>query len=135
MSKKGESRCLNCGKIIDSGKYCNEECLKEYDAKIQGNNCNGNGNIKEVENILSYIGINKESFGKSHAYNNWVTFVGCLIKWNGKSWNELIKPRCRSKVGIGERYLEEYLNSLIAWEVVKLVDGRVVLLDFMEDSF
>ena len=69
------------------------------------------------------MGIEKQNFSKPVAYTHWDRFVRFSMENSGKNWNDSIKPRLRSYIGVDGRYLEDYLKACIAWGVVKLEDG------------
>ena len=72
------------------------------------------------------MGIEKQNFTKNVAYRHWERFVQFIMGNSGKSWSEFVRPRLRSYLGIDFRYIDSYLESCLAWGVVKLENGNVV---------
>jgi hypothetical protein len=56
------------------------------------------------------------------------------MKNSGKNWNDSIKPRLRSYIGVDGRYLEDYLKCLISWGIVKLDNGNQIFLGIPEEE-
>ncbi len=123
MSKQ----CKNCKKPLSSEglDFCSLECAEAY----KGANKPEPEEKRidpTIEAVLKYMGIEKENFTKDVAYRHWERFVRFIRDNSGKSWNDFLRPRLRSYVGIDYRYLDDYLESCLSWGIVKLVDGNVI---------
>jgi hypothetical protein len=136
MQTKGETRmsekCKNCQKPLPPRAkgldFCSQECAKNFKheheptPKVQSEKKVDT----TIEAVLKYMGIEKPNFTKSVAYRHWERFVQFIKENSGKSWNEFVRPRLRSYLGIDFRYIESYLESCLAWGVMKLENGNVV---------
>jgi len=128
--------CKNCGKEIPKGlDFCGEDCIREYkdknkDAEVMKKayeqmDKEEPKTDQTIEQVLRYIGIEKDNFAKNIAYYHWTRFIEFTRNNSGKNWKTFIKPRLRSYVGIDHRYLEDYLDSCLSWGIMKLVDGNL----------
>ncbi len=109
--------CKNpeCGKEVPEGMTCcDEACMRKY-VEFRKQKRHGYETASSagstIEAVLNYMGIDKQNFAKNVAYQYWAKFVGFVKDNSGKSWNNFIKPRLRSYVGIDYRYLEDFLES------------------------
>jgi predicted nucleic acid-binding Zn ribbon protein len=136
--------CQNpeCGKeIANNRKFCDEKCHRRY-FELKGEKQSKPitktlvlyQSNPQVEAVLKYIGIEKQNISKSIAYTHWERFVRFCMENSGKSWNDSIKPRLRSYIGVDSRYLEDYLKACIAWGVVKLEDGNLIFLGIPKEE-
>lgn len=92
-----------------------------------------NNEINErTKEILDYIGIEKSDMQKDISYRHWVKFISMLLRNDGQNWDN-ISHKMRSFVGVSPRYLSEYLDCLIAWEIVEL-NGNSIHLKGIPDS-
>jgi len=58
-----------------------------------------------------------------------------FIKENsGKSWSDFVRPRLRSYIGVDFRYLDGYLDSCVAWDIMKLENGNVVFVGLPKET-
>jgi hypothetical protein len=136
--------CQNpeCGKEIpENRKFCNEACHRRYfELKSEKRPSTfiksqySYTSNPQVEEVLKFIGIEKQNFSKSIAYSHWERFITFLMKNSGKNWNDSIKPRLRSYIGVDGRYLEDYLKCLISWGIVKLDNGNQIFLGIPEEE-
>ena len=123
--------CRNpeCGKEIPEGKnYCNQECLKRH---LELKNEAKKATVvfdETIEVVLKYIGIEKENFTKDVAYRHWARFIRFIMDNSGKSWDNFLKPRLRSYIGIDYRYLDDFLESCLSWGAVELRNGNVIFI-------
>jgi hypothetical protein len=127
MSKQ----CKNCKKSLPLGSkdldFCSEDCAKKCKQSIESKPKATSQKVDlTVETVLKYMGIEKPNFTKSVAYRHWERFVQFIMENSGKSWSEFVRPRLRSYLGIDFRYIESYLESCLAWGVMKLENGDVV---------
>jgi len=125
-------KCQNpeCGKDISEGKnYCNQECLKKaITLRRQSKRQKPEVNDSPIETVLKYMGIDKANFTKNVAYRHWELFIKFVRDSSGRSWDEFIRPRLRSFIGINYRYLGEFLECCLAWETVVLEDGNLLFI-------
>ena len=136
--------CQNpeCGKAIPEGRdFCDERCLRralelKKEKKYQKSSAYQQQfqSDPKVEEVLRYIGIVKDNFTKSVAYVHWYRFIEMIIRYSGGSWEDLIKPRLRSYIGISFRYLDDYLRCCVSWGIVKLENGRLFFLGIPEEE-
>jgi hypothetical protein len=137
-------QCQNpeCGKEIPEGKkFCNEICHRRY-YELKGEKqkkplIKPNLNYEsdpQVEAVLKHIGIEKQNFSKSIAYTHWERFIKFIMENSGKNWNDFIKPRLRSYIGIDNRYLEDFLKSCLAWDIVRLDNGNLIFLGIPKEE-
>jgi hypothetical protein len=107
--------------------FCSKECAQNFKQKQEETKKTFEKKTDTtIEAVLKYIGIEKTNFTKSVAYRHWERFVQFIMENSGKSWNEFVRPRLRSYLGIDFRYIENYLESCLAWGVMKLENGNVV---------
>ena len=127
MSKQ----CKNCKKPLPPSSkdldFCSEDCAKTYKNNTESKPKTQAVQVDPtVETVLKYMGIEKQNFTKSVAYHHWERFVRFIMENSGKNWNDFVKPRLRSFLGVDFRYIESYLESCLAWGVMKLENGNVV---------
>jgi len=114
--------CRNpeCGKEIQEGmNYCGEDCFKRHielkKLKKEQESEEPSKN-PEVEEILSHIGVSRETTSKKIAYEHWYRFVELALKMNGKNW-QTVRSMMRSYVNVDFRYIDDYLKCLTAWGI------------------
>ena len=133
--------CKNpeCGKEIpEPHKFCSQECHKRW-AEINDFQSKPKPNLvysenQQIESVLKHIGIEKQNLSKSIAYTHWERFISFITENSGRNWNDFIKPRLRSYIGVDTRYLEDYLKSCLAWDIVKLDNGKLVFLGIPKEK-
>ena len=129
--------CKNpeCGKEIPEGRvYCDQTCLERH-IELKRHKKNGrNVNDPNIEAILKHMGIEKSNFGKRVAYQHWHRFVEFLKNNSGKKWNDFLRPRLRSYIGIDFRYIDDYLESCISWEIVALENDTLVFIGIPKEE-
>jgi hypothetical protein len=123
------NKCQNpeCGKELPEGKkYCNQECLKRaIELRKRGKHEVPEVADTSIEKVLKHMGIDKANFTKNVAYRHWELFLKFVRDNSGCSWDEFIRPRLRSFIGINYRYLGEFLECCLAWETMILEDGNL----------
>ena len=126
-----ECRNPECGKEIPKGMtYCDGGCLKRHLELKQENKTVDS----TIEAVLKYMGIEKQNFSKNVAYNHWERFVQFLKDNSGHSWNDFLRPRLRSYIGIDQRYLNDFLQSCLAWGIIALENGNVIYYGIPKDD-
>ena len=129
----GKENCPNCGKKLLKDKlYCNEKCQREYYKKIADKSKDirvehPEGLDSEIEKVLDYMEI-KQANMRRDAYNHWHLFVKYCRKYSGKSYENLIALRLRGIIGVNARYIREYLQTCLSWEVIKLQNGNLIFI-------
>jgi len=124
-------KCANseCENIIedDKHKFCSDDCHKRFN-ELRGvpKNIMVDPIQQDIEKTLNFMGINKSSYGKPYAYNNWYNLIEFIKKNSGLRYNEIVKPRLRSIMGMQHRYIDEYMETLFSWEVILLKEGCIV---------
>ena len=128
-------KCRNpeCDKEVEEGKnYCNQDCLKRH-LEIKAEAKKHPIQIDPtIEAVLGYMGIEKENFTKDVAYRHWARFIQFIKDNSGKSWDNFLKPRLRSYIGIDYRYLDDFLESCLSWGTVELRNGNAVFIGIPE---
>lgn len=131
-------KCQNpeCWKEIpEDKKYCNQECLKKaLELKRHGKHEKTDLADSSIENVLKYMGIEKANFAKNVAYRHWELFIKFVRDNSERSWDEFIRPRLRSFIGINYRYLGEFLECCLAWETVILEDGNLFFIGVPKEA-
>lgn len=90
------------------------------------------GNLDaDVEEVLRYMGIDKETYGKQFAYRNWVKTVESIKRFSGMDY-KMFKNRLRTILGMQDRYTEEYIDSIISWEVAQLSKDCIIYVGIPE---
>lgn len=103
----------------EGSKYCGEPCLRKHIALRKP---------RSIEAVLRYIGIEKDNFSKHVAYRHWERFIRFIRDNSGENWDNFLRPRLRSYIGIDYRYINDYLDACIAWGIMKLVNGQLVFI-------
>lgn len=130
------------GKEVSGDRlYCSEECHTRYFERRGEKRIDNPFKINrkyesdpQVEAVLKYIGIEKQNLSKSIAYTHWERFINFIMENSGKNWNDFIKPRLRSYIGVDHRYIEDYLKSCMAWGIVKLDNGNLIFLGIPKEE-
>jgi hypothetical protein len=78
-----------------------------------------------IETVLAYIGITKDNV-REDAYNHWYRFIQFCKEASGRNWKYDIRPKLRSWIGIDFRYIDDYLESCMAWGVLELDDNALI---------
>jgi hypothetical protein len=78
----------------------------------------------DIDNILKFIGVTHDNV-RVDAYNHWYKFADFIAKNCGKSWKDYIRPRLRSYIGIDFRFIDDYLECFLAWEIVAIKNGNL----------
>lgn len=125
------SECKHCKKPLPHGArdldFCSPECAKTYKEANKTRETQKRKSVETtIEAVLKYIGIEKSNFSKSVSYRHWEKFVQFVKENSGKSWSNFVRPRLRSLIGVDFRYIDGYLDSCLAWEVMKLENGSIV---------
>lgn len=77
-----------------------------------------------IEQTLNHIGI-VQSDTRADTYNRWKRFLEFIRDNSGKSWREEVRPKLRSWLGIGFRYIDEYFNACLTWKIIELHNGII----------
>lgn len=126
-------QCRNdCGiEISDNLQFCSKECAKEYKEKIESRQessktkCKDGNNNEIIERILGFIGVTHDN-ARSDAYNHWLRFIEFCKRNSGRNWKDDIRPKLRSWIAVDFRYIDDYLDSCISWNIIDLENGILV---------
>jgi hypothetical protein len=77
---------------------------------------------RKIEDVLTHMGVRHG--GREYSYPQWYRFVEVLRRYSGQE-EERVLNLARSYVGIGLRYLHEYLEACKAWGVAYAEDGKL----------
>jgi len=72
----------------------------------------------EIDAILAYCDITKDNHRRD-GYNHWVTCAKTIRKWSGMRTDRL-RIRLRASVGVGYRYLDEYIDSYKEFGIIRV---------------
>ena len=134
---KKNKKCPNCNKELPKDKiYCNEKCTREYYLKLGDRSKDirvehPKDLNSEIEQVLDFMVI-KQSNMRRDAYNHWLLFVKYCKKYSGKNYEDFISPRLRGIIGVGSRFIREYLQTCLSWEIIKLQNGNLIFIGIPE---
>lgn len=127
------SKCPNCGKKVPNDKkYCNEKCIREYYSKLGDKSKDipvehPNKLDADIEEVLDFMEI-KQANMRRDSYNHWHLFVKYCKKFSGKDYENLIALKLRGIIGVNSRFIREYLQTCLAWEIIKIQNGNLIFI-------
>jgi predicted nucleic acid-binding Zn ribbon protein len=112
--------CLVCGKeITDNLKFCSKDCVEKAKERAESKE------KTEIEKVLEFIGVTHDN-ARTDAYNHWKRFIEFGKQNSGKDWKEEIRPKLRSWIAVDFRYIDDYLNTCLVWNIFSLHNGMLV---------
>jgi hypothetical protein len=102
--------------------------LEDFKQKYFGKNRQQN-----IEQIMEYMGVTHDN-ARVDAYNHWQRFLEFCRDHNFEDWRHEIRPKLRSYIAVDYRYIDDYLESCIAWDMIELIDGALFFKGIPEDN-